>query len=43
MVQEIVQVEAGILILVREGRKLVSVRFIDAAVAHYYTDTAEKG
>jgi hypothetical protein len=37
MTQEIVNVSVGILIFVREGRKLVSVRFVDAAIAHYYT------
>lgn len=34
--QTIVETASGILIMVRDGGKLVSVRFIDAAIAHYY-------
>lgn len=34
--QQIVETASGILIFVREGGRLVSVRFIDAAIAHYY-------
>lgn len=38
MNESIVQVAGGILIFVREGRRLVSVRFVDAAIAHYYME-----
>lgn len=45
MSQQIVETASGILIFVRDDAgKLVSVRFVDAAIAHYYTaETCEQG
>lgn len=36
MTQAIVETASGILIITRQGRKMVKVRFVDAAIAHYY-------
>lgn len=38
MTQEAVPVAGGLLILVRESGKLLSARFVDESIAHYFTD-----
>lgn len=39
MTETIVSTASGILIMIRDQRgKLVHVRFVDAAIAHYYMD-----
>lgn len=35
---QIIETASGILIMTRQGRKLIKVRFVDAAIAHYYTE-----
>jgi hypothetical protein len=41
MTQQIVPVAGGVLVLVREDRKLLSARFVDESIAYLFTEETD--